>query len=148
MRYYPLGVSVIARFIPLLLTLGVIHGQEVTVHHIMQAICQVETGCVWIAPGKVKGKWTTGSYREVSPWQLAPAVITDLRASVRRVRSDCQYAEDCVLRWLCVLQQRGLDLRQVAAAYHRGYTGRTKPEAKEYAERVVSLAERLAREGK
>jgi hypothetical protein len=131
-------------FIPLLFTLGAAHAQEITTHHLMQAICQVETGCVWIAPGQVKGKWREGSAREVSPWQLAPAVLIDLGVRRSDVRGSCGYAQQCVERWLWLLQSRGLTPREVAAAYHRGYSGRNKPEAKAYAERVINLATWIA----
>jgi len=134
----------VRRVLILSLFTGASYAQEITTHHLMQAICQVETGCVWIAPGQVKGKWREGSAREVSPWQLAPAVLIDLGVRRSDVRGNCGYAQHVVERWLGILQQRGLGHREVAAAYHRGYSGRNKPEAKAYAERVINLATWIA----
>jgi hypothetical protein len=50
------------------------------------------------------------------------------------------------MEWLNALQGRGLSLAEIAAAYHRGYSGRHKKAAQAYAERAMNLATALAKE--
>lgn len=136
------------RLLALLTLLGSSHAQsqEITLDHIKQAICQVETGTVWIAPGKIKGRWQQGEAGEIGPWQMLPAVLMERGFDPDLVRSSARLAEQAFIAHFRYLTARTPSIHEAVAAYHRGLGGRSRLAAKAYAGRVVNLAHRLAQE--
>jgi hypothetical protein len=109
---------------------------------VIAAIAQVETGTEWRDMGDVRGKWSHGGIGEVSPWQLSPAVLRDLKAYDRRhrVHADVVLAESLTRAWLLRLYGVTGCWSQTCAAFHAGLAGRHRPHARAYAERVMALA--------
>ncbi len=142
----------IARLISLLLTVGACHAQVVTIDHITAAVAQVESGVTYRGFAQVSGVWRKGDAGEVGPWQMLPVVLRESghSAALRRRPADeaVVFYEVAFRDWYGRLLVRTGSHHAALAAYHRGPQGRHRVEAKAYAERVVSLAERLAREGK
>ncbi len=131
--------------VALLLTVGgclkMAHSVEVP-NQIIAAIAEIETGTTWRGTGDVRGVWSRGNIGEVSPWQLSPAVLRDLRAYDRRsrVHSDTVFAESLVRQWLSRLHDATGSWSQAVAAYHAGIAGRHRRYARDYAARVFSVA--------
>lgn len=122
------------------LTIGLC-AQEVP-DRIVAAIAEVETGTKWHSVGDVRGTWARGDIGEVSPWQISPAVLRDLKAYDRRsrVHADPILAESLVRLWLSRLYVATGSWSQAVAAYHAGLGGRHRGYARDYADRVLSLA--------
>ncbi len=130
----------------LLTTLGCVamaQGVEVP-DRVIAAIAQVETGTEWRGIGDVRGSWNRGDIGEVSPWQISPAVLRDLNAYDRRFRvhADPVLAESLVRLWLGRLYERTGCWSQACAAYHAGLAGRHRGYARDYAARVLAIANR------
>ena len=122
------------------------YAQEITLHHICQAICQIETGTVWIAPGKVEGRWQEGEAGEIGPWQTLPEVAREMGYDPEHIRHSARSCERLFLARMEYLIARTTTLKEAAAAYHGGLRGRNRSYAKAYATRALNLATRLATE--
>lgn len=119
---------------------------EITTDHIVAAVCQIETGTIWLGPGKIKGKAHRGAAGETGPWQMMPYCLRELGRDPERNESSVLYAEKSFRLWYAKLLKIHGSHEEALAAYHRGARGKNKKEARFYAERVLNLAGRLANE--
>lgn len=112
---------------------------------IVAAIAAVETSTEWRSIGDVRGTFARGDIGEVSPWQISPAVLRDMRAYDRRhrVHADPVFAESLVRLWLGRLYLTTGNWPEAVAAYHAGLRGRHRSYAREYADRVLAVASTL-----
>lgn len=129
----------------LLLLIGAACAQEITLSHITAAVCQIESGCVYNGPGHVLGKWETGGAGEIGYWQVSPMVLRDLKISAAKAKS-ASGGERIFRLWYDRLYMATGNHAEALAAYHRGLGGRARSDAKDYAQRCLALAERLAKE--
>ena len=106
---------------------------------IIYAIAMRESGYDW-SPGMLRHIVRVSSTGDVSPWQISPAVIRDLKANKARARTDARYAESLARRWLAHLFQVTRSWRQALAAYHAGLQARQTPRAQAYADQCLNLA--------
>jgi hypothetical protein len=136
----------VIRLAALILCWSQCHAQEITIDHITAAVCQVESGTIWKSAGVVSGSFGAGASGEIGPWQCMPYVIRDLGRSESRARSSVAYSESVFRLWYGRLYARTGSHHEALAAYHRGYSGRNRKDAKAYAERALNLAHRLAAE--
>jgi hypothetical protein len=134
-------------FIIALLSAGVCYAEEeISIDHIVAAVCQIESGTVWKGPGVVSGRFNTGGSGEIGPWQAMPYTIRDMGRSVRRNHGSVRYAETTFRIWYARLLHKHGSHPEALAAYHKGSAGIYKASAKNYAERAMNLAKRLAEE--
>lgn len=118
---------------------------------IVAAVAMVESGSTWVDTGDVRGGWKRGEYGEISHWQFTDAVLADLGLTAiqkRKVASDPVYAESVFRLWYSRLLLRTGSHAMALAAYHRGLGGRHRKDARDYAERALNIAQRLADEKK
>lgn len=134
------------RALLLLLALKVSHAQEITLDHITAAVCQIESGCIWRGPGVVSGRFLYGRSGELGPWQAMPYTVREIGRSVSRNHASVHYAEATFRLWYARLLDKHGSHAEALAAYHRGSSGRHRKDAKDYAERAMNLAQRLAKE--
>lgn len=113
---------------------------HVTIDQITAAVCQIETGTIYLAPGKVAGHYLRGEAGEIGPWQTLPAVLRERGFDPLLVKSSTRLAEQAFISQLAYLESKTSSLRDAIAAYHRGLGGRNRKDAKAYAERVINLA--------
>jgi hypothetical protein len=107
---------------------------------ILAALVQVESGCEWRGIGDIKGKWARGDDGEVSPFQLAPAALTDMGVTNHaRVHRDPVYAESLARLWLSRCYVKHGNWAQALAAYNGGTRYRSR-RARDYSERILNLA--------
>lgn len=128
------------------LAIGVCYGQEPTIDHITAAVAAIETGTTWQSAGRVSGRYARGAAGEISPWQLMPHVLRDIRRSPYRAERDVLYAETAFREWYGHLYARLGSHREALAAYNGGFRGRSRKAPQDYAERAYALAQRLAME--
>jgi hypothetical protein len=134
-------------FIIALLSAGVCYAEEeISIDHIVAAVCQIESGTVWKGPGVVSGRYQLGGAGELGPWQSMPYTVQSLGRSLRRNQVSVSYAEGTFRLWYSRLLHKHGSHAEALAAYHRGSAGRHKSTAKAYAERAMNLAKRLAEE--
>ncbi len=110
-----------------------------TIDQITAAVCQVESGCFYHGPGQVSGRWSVGQYGETGHWQISPMVLRDLHATKAQAR-DVVTCESLFRRWYTHLLVETGSHYEALAAYHRGLRGRTRADAKDYAQRCLNLA--------
>lgn len=134
----------------LLLALKVSHAQaqEISIDHFLSALASVETGVTRTGIGEIHGKWSIGKDGEVSCFQISPAVLHDLGLSgqASRIHRDPVYAESVARLWLSRIMGSNGDWHLAAATWNAGPRGRKSRQATDYADRVVNLAQRLAKE--
>lgn len=139
-----LGIALMA------VTAVVCRGEEraLTLDHIVASVASVETGVRYVGFGEVRGKWSVGSAGEVSPWQLSGDVLRDLGVARKsgKINRDVAYAESLARGWLTTLYGRYGEWGAALQAYHRGHGGRGSVSARDYASRVIALAQRIASE--
>jgi hypothetical protein len=107
---------------------------------IIAAVALRETGSTWHGVLVQAGPRLVGKDGEVSPWQLSPAVLRDLKVSVARVRHSPRYAELVCRRWLAHLFLVCGSWPRALAAYHRGTHGTNRADAMQYAQDCLNLA--------
>lgn len=124
------------------------NAHDVHIDHITAAVCQVETGTIYRAPGNVHGRYATGAYGETGPWQITPMVLVILRdrGTIAKMPSTVADHERAFRGWYLYLLSKTGSQREALAAYHRGLSGRRKASARDYSDRVLNLAHRLASE--
>lgn len=111
-----------------------------TPDRIIAALVQVESGCEWRGIGNIKGTWARGADGEVSPFQLAPAALTDMGVTNHaRVHRDPVYAESLARLWLSRCYAKHGNWPQALAAYNAGSRYRSRS-ARDYADRILNLA--------
>jgi hypothetical protein len=107
---------------------------------IIRGLVMVESGCEWRSMGDIRGKWERGADAEVSPFQLSPAALSDMRVrDANRVHRDVVYAESLARLWLSRCYQRHGNWPEALAAYNGGSRYRTRG-AKDYAARILNIA--------
>jgi hypothetical protein len=107
---------------------------------ILAALVQVESGCEWRGIGDIKGKWARGDDGEVSPFQLAPAALTDMGVTNHaRVHRDPVYAESLARLWLSRCYVKHGNWADALSAYNGGTRYRSR-RARDYSERILNLA--------
>jgi hypothetical protein len=107
---------------------------------IVAAIAAVETGTEWRSIGDVRGKWSRGADGEVSPFQLSPAVLTDMGVTNHaRVHRDTVYAESLARLWLVRCYVKAGNWPDAVARYNAGNRYRSRT-ARDYSARVIALA--------
>jgi hypothetical protein len=105
---------------------------------ILHAVAAVETGVDW-QPGRIC-PCHRGSSGEAGPWQLSPAVLTDLRApSAAYVHAHPAIAEALTRRWLAQLFSKTGSWKKALACYHAGTQGSRRHTGQAYARRVLAL---------
>ncbi len=107
---------------------------------IIAALVQVESGCEWRGIGDIKGKWARGDDGEVSPFQLAPAALTDMGVTNHaRVHRDVVYAESLARLWLSRCYVKHGNWADALSAYNAGSRYRSRS-ARDYSVRILNLA--------
>jgi len=134
------------RSLLLSLLIGASYAQEITLDHIVAAVCQVESGTIWHGSGVVAGRYSIGGDGESGPWQAMSYTVTDIGRNPRRNAESVHYAETTFRIWYTNLLRKHGSHAEALAAYHRGSAGRHKKAAKDYAERCMNLATALAKE--
>jgi hypothetical protein len=131
----------------LILCLGLPHAaqaQDPTLDQITAAVAQVESGVTYRGFAQVSGLWRNGDAGEVGPWQMLPVVLREAghaAALCKRPHQEALVLYEVAFRdWYGRLLVRTGSHRDALAAYHRGFQGRFRMDAKEYAERVLCLA--------
>lgn len=123
-----------------LVLIGAVATAAETPDRIIAALVQVESGCEWRGIGNIKGTWARGADGEVSPFQLAPAALTDMGVTNHaRVHRDPVYAESLARLWLSRCYAKHGNWPQALAAYNAGSRYRSRS-ARDYADRILSLA--------
>ncbi len=131
----------------LCLTAGACHASEITINHIVKAVCAVETGTNYRWFGHVDGRWSVGRAGEEGPWQVTPMVLLDMGLSPKRRRGVDSY-EVAFRGWYAHLLRKTGSHEEALAAYHRGLGGRHREDAKAYAQRCMNLAAEYAKDAK
>ena len=130
--------------------LGLTHAytQDINIDHFLSALAQVETGVTRTGIGEIHGRWSLGKDGEVSCFQISPAVLSDLGISRHssRIHRDPVYAESIARLWLARIMGGNGDWHVAAATWNAGRRGRQSRQAQDYADRVVNLAQQLAKE--
>ena len=131
-----------------LLLIGHAHAQEITIEDALSAIVSVETGCVRVDIGHIRGRWSYGSGGEVSCFQIHPSVLAHLRLSEKsaRIHSDPVYAESVARLWFIHLLQKHGNYHDSFAAWNGGDRGSHRRSAQDYAARAVAIATQYAKE--
>lgn len=123
-----------------LVLIGAVVTAAETPDRIIAALVQVESGCEWRGIGNIKGTWARGADGEVSPFQLAPAALTDMGVTNHaRVHRDPVYAESLARLWLSRCYAKHGNWPQALAAYNAGSRYRSRS-ARDYADRILNLA--------
>jgi hypothetical protein len=107
---------------------------------VISGIAAVETNSVYRDGELVRYRdRRDGSAGEVGPWQLAPDVLTDLKAQHLRdrIRREPVLAESLARAWLLRCYRQTGDWLAAVAVYHTGPQG-SRARGRDYAERVLA----------
>jgi hypothetical protein len=107
---------------------------------IIRGLVMVESGCEWRSVGDVRGKWSHGADGEVSPFQLAPAALSDMGVTNHaRVHRDVVYAESLARLWLAKCYRKHGNWRDALGQWNAG-SRFSSATGRNYADRVLNLA--------